>query len=157
MMQAAGNSIKYGDGLVVDSEIMNEWKKKDKPDECCDFLINNKVYYFKNNKITSCRTTDLVINKISKEYVLRFSERACEKALLNIIDYYKKHRQNSSFSMFFPLSILLKNEEINRIIDVDKTGCVRAYYGIIRCPEKYIIKLPESKHLEVNLEEIIQV
>ena len=121
-------------------------------DKTCDFLIEDRIYYFRNNEIRGCEIADLVIYIISKENVRVLSETTCENKMNKIINYYKKNKQ----SVNYPIKVLLKNPDINRMIYIDSKGYVRGYEGVIEFPKEYIINLPKSTSFKATLEEIIQ-
>ncbi|MFA5303644.1 MAG: hypothetical protein WC393_03855 [Candidatus Nanoarchaeia archaeon] len=134
--------IEYGD-LV--------FSNKNKTTEC-EYLINNTIYYFRNNKVCGFQTADLAIKDVSLENIHMFSKTPCQKYLLNILSYCRQ----IDLKFNPPLKVLLKNPELNRLIHVDNHGHVRSYDEAIQCPRELVIKMPESKIKEVRLDEIIQ-
>lgn len=119
----------------------------------CNFLIGDIVYYVINKKIKGFEHTNLIINSISKEYVEKISETPfCEKDLIKIVKYCKTNK----LAFSYPLGVVLKNPELNRLIHIDANGRIRSYYELVTLPKNLILKMPELKTMEVSLDTIIQ-
>lgn len=120
--------------------------------KCCEFLINDKIYYFLNGKINHCESPDLIVYGISKERLDFFSTRSCEEDLLKVIEYCNEIKPNLSF----PANVLFKSDEEKKVLYIDAQGRVRGYQNLIEYPKESIIRAPDSDLPLISLDKIIK-